>query len=155
MANGPLIPGMREFDRPRKGWPAWVWWLIAGAVLLLVLVLAAGFVGGVGPLRSLGQTTTGLSAVKYRPTAAANVIQVALQMPASGLCRDDEVTVTAYERSDRVEVDSNVTRPRRSSCPVTNVGGDVRWVDVVLQEPLGTRQVVRLPDRLALPRESG
>jgi hypothetical protein len=152
--NGPLIPGIREFDRPRKGWPAWVWWLIAAAVVLVVLVLAAGFVGGVGPLRSLGQTTASLSPVQYRPTATDNVIQVAVAMPASGLCRDDDVSVTAFERSNRIEVESSVTRSRRSSCPVTIIGGDLRWVDVVLAEPLGTRTVIRLSDRAALPRES-
>ena len=39
MAQGPLIPGMREFDRPRKGWPSWIYWLLAGVAVVLVLVV--------------------------------------------------------------------------------------------------------------------
>lgn len=144
---------MREFDRPRKGWPGWLPWLLAGVAVLVALVLAAGFVGGAGPLRSLGLTTTELSPVQYRPTATDNVIQVAVAMPPTGLCRDDDVSVTAFERGNRIEVESSVTRARRSSCPVTIIGGDLRWVDVVLDQPLGTRTVVRLTDREALPRE--
>lgn len=154
MANGPLIPGMREFDRPRKGWPGWIWWLIASVAVLVVLVLAAGFAGGVGPLRSLGQSTTELTPVQYRPTATENVIQVAVTMPPSGLCRDDDVSVVAFERGNRIELESSVTRSRRSTCPVTIIGGDLRWVDVVLDQPLGDRTVIRLADRAALPRES-
>lgn len=154
MANGPLIPGMREFDRPRKGWPGWVWWLISGAAILLVLVVAAGFAGGVGPLRSLGQATTALTPVQYRPTATDNVIQVAVTMPPSGLCPDDDVSVVAFERGNRIELESSVTRARRTNCPVTIIGGDLRWVDVVLDQPLGDRTVIRLADRAALPRES-
>ena len=153
MAHGPLIPGMREFDRPRKGWPGWLPWLLAGVAVLVVLVLAAGFVGGVGPLRSLGLATTELSPVQYRPTVTDNVIQVAVAMPPTGLCRDDDVSVTVFERGNRIEVESSVTRARRSSCPVTIIGGDLRWVDVVLDQPLGTRTVIRLTDRAALPRE--
>ena len=154
MANGPLIPGLREFDRPSKGWPSWILWLIAAVAVVLVLVLAAGFVGGVGPLRSLGLATTELTPVQYRPTATDTVIQVAVAMPPSGLCRDDDVTVTSFERSNRIEVESSVTRSRRSNCPVTIIGGDLRWVDVMLDEPLGTRTVIRLTDRQALPRET-
>ncbi len=154
MANGPLIPGLREFDRPRKRWPAWVGWLIAAIAVLIVLVLAAGFVAGKGPLRSLGLTTIALRPVEYRPTASDSVIQVAVSLPPSGLCRDDEVEVIAFERGNRVEVESNVTRPRRSSCPVTTLGGDVYWVDVALDQPLGERTVIRAVDRVPLPRES-
>lgn len=154
MANGPLIPGMREFDRPRKGWPSWLSWLIAAVGVVVVLVLAAGFVGGVGPLRSLGLSTTQLEPVQYRPTATDTVIQVALAMPPNGLCRDDDVSVRAFERSNRVEVEGSVTRSRRSDCPVTIIGGDLRWVDVVLDQPLGTRTVIRLTDREPLARET-
>ena len=153
MVNGPLIPGMREFDTPRRGVPPWVPWLLIGMGVVVVLVVAAGLVGGVGPLRSLGLTTTSLEPVQYRPTAADNVIQVALSMPATGLCRDDEVSVVAFERGSRVEVEGSVTRSRRTSCPVSSLGGDVRWVEVALEQPLGTRTVVRLPDRQPLPRD--
>lgn len=154
MAQGPLIPGMREFDRPRKGWPSWIYWLLAGVAVVLVLVVAAGFVGGVGPLRTLGLATSPLEPVQYRPTATDTIIQVAVAMPPSGLCRDDEVSVIAFERSNRVEVESSVTRSRRSSCPVTIIGGDLRWVDVELDDPLGSRTVIRLSDREPLAREA-
>lgn len=154
MANGPLIPGMREFDTPRSGTPGWLPWLIIAAVVVAVLVVVAGLAGGVGPLRSLGLTTTALEPVQYRPTTSDTVIQVAVAMPAIGLCRDDDVTVIAFERGSRIEVEGSVTRSRRSSCPVGTIGGDLRWVDVVLDQPLGTRTVVRLPDREALPRDT-
>lgn len=154
MVNGPLIPGMREFDTPRRGRPAWLPWLVSVVVVLVVLVLAAGFVGGVGPLRSLGMSTSSIDAVEYRPTANDSVIQVAVAMPATGFCRDDSISVTAFERGNRVEVESTVTRPRNSSCPVGSIGGDRRWVDVGLDAPLASRTVIRLPDRAPLPRST-
>ncbi len=154
MANGPLIPGLQEFDRPSKGWPAWVLWMLALIGIVVVLVLAAGFVGGVGPLKSLGLSTSQLSPVLYRPTATDTIIQVAVAMPSTGLCRDDEVAVVAFERGNRVEVESTITRSRRSNCPVTTLGGDLRWVDVALDQPLGDRTVIRLIDRQAIPRET-
>jgi len=65
VVNGPLIPGMREFDTPRRGAPAWLPWLIGAVVVVGVLVVVAGFVGGVGPLRFLGLTTSGLQSVPH------------------------------------------------------------------------------------------
>jgi hypothetical protein len=152
---GPLIPGMREFDTPRRGWPRWLVWLLMSAGVLVVLVVVAGFVGGVGPLRALGQTTSAVESVQYRTTVDGSVLQVAVAMPPTGLCRDDTINVTAFERGNRVELDSSVTRPRQSTCPVASLGGDVRWVDVPLDRPLGDRTVIRLPDRSPLPREGG
>jgi len=155
VVNGPLIPGMREFDTPRRGAPAWLPWLIGAVVVVGVLVVVAGFVGGVGPLRFLGLTTSGLQSVQYRTTTDDTVLQVAVAMPPTGLCRDDTIDVTAFERGNRVELDSSVTRPRQSTCPVSSIGGDVTWVDVQLDAPLGTRTVIRLPDRQPLPRDTG
>jgi hypothetical protein len=152
VANGPLIPGMREFDTPRGGWPGWLVWTIVGAIVLALLVVVAGFVGGVGPLRTLGLSTSGLQAVQYRTTPNAEVIQVAVAMPPTGLCREDIVNVTAFERGSRVEIDSSVTRPRQATCPVSSIGGDVTWVDVPLDSPLGDRTVIRLPDRSPLTK---
>jgi hypothetical protein len=151
--SGPLIPGMREFDRPRGRGPAWVVWVVMTLVVLAVVVVLAGFAGGVGPLRALGVSTTPLEAVGYRPTSDETVIQVAVTPPASGLCRTDEVRAVAFERSNRVEVESSVTRARSSSCPVTTIGGDVRWIDVQLDSPLGSRTVIRASDREPLDRE--
>ena len=155
MVNGPLIPGMREFDTPRRGMPSWVPWLIVLLLALVALVVVAGFVGGVGPLGTLGRTTSNLQAVKYRTTTSDTVLQIAVAMPPSGLCRDDQISVTAFERGNRVEVDSTVTRPRQTTCPVASIGGDVRWVDLQLDAPLADRTVIRLPDRQPLPRENG
>ncbi len=138
---------------PRRRWPAWLTWVLVSGVVLVALVVAAGFVGGVGPLGRLGQTTADLSPVGYRPTPNDRVIQVSVAMPPSGLCRDDLVDVTAFERSNRVEVESTVTRPRDDSCVVATIGGDVTWVDVELDEPLGSRSVIRATDRQPLPRE--
>ena len=55
--SGPLIPGMREFDRPRSGWPRWLTGLVVGTLVVVALVVLAGFAGGVGPLKVLGQST--------------------------------------------------------------------------------------------------
>ena len=155
MMTGPLIPGMREFDRPRRGWPTWLTWLLVGSGVLVALIVAAGLFGGAGPLRSLGMGTTQLQSVGYRPTVDDTVIQVAVTLPASGLCRDDEIAVVAFERGNRVEVESSVTRSRTAGCPVTTLGGDVWWVDVALDNPLGARTVIRTSDREPLPRDAG
>lgn len=154
MVNGPLIPGMREFDRPRGGWPAWLTLLLVGGGVLVTLVVLAGLLGGAGPLHRLGMSTTSLQAIGYRPTVDDTVIQVAVTLPASGLCRDDEVSAVAFERGNRIEIDSSVTRARSAGCAVTTIGGDVRWVDVRLGQPLGSRTVIRTSDREPLPRDS-
>lgn len=153
MPAGPLLPGVREFDRPRGRRPAWVGWLILSVIGLASLVVLAGFVGGVGPLRVLGLSTTPLDAVGYRTTDDATLIQLAVGLPSSGLCRDDEITALAFERGNRVEVEASVTRARNGSCAVTSIGGDVRWADVRLAAPLGTRTVIRTSDREPVPAE--
>ena len=154
MAHGPLIPGMREFDRPRSRWPAWLGWLVGISAAIVVLVVLAGFVGGVGPLRVLGQTQTALSPVAYRPTTSDATIQVAVTLPPAGLCRGDELTAIAFERSNRVEVETVLVRSRNGSCTVTTMGGDLRWIDVALDQPLGTRTVISAVDRSPLSRDS-
>jgi hypothetical protein len=153
MASGPLIPGMREFDRPRSGWPRWLTGLVIGVVVVVALVVLAGFVGGVGPLRVLGESTTPLTAVAYRVTGDDSVIEVGVTLPPSGLCRDDVIDAVAFERGNRVEVETSVTRGRRATCAVTTIGGDLRWVDVRLRSGLGARTVIRADDREPLPRE--
>lgn len=150
---GPLIPGLQEFDRPRRGWPRWLTWLVVSAVVLVAVLVLAGFAGGVGPLGVLGRSTTQLEAVSYRETVEPDVIQVAVTLPPSGLCRDDAIDTVAFERGNRVEVEASVTRRRNAACTVTTIGGDVRWVDVRLTGPLGDRQVIRLSDRDPLPAE--
>ena len=150
---GPLIPGLQEFDRPRRGWPRWLTWLVVAVAGLVAVLVLAGFAGGVGPLGVLGRGTTQLEVVSYRVTAEPDVIQLAVTLPASGLCRDDAIETAGFERGNRVEVEASVTRSRNATCTVTTIGGDVRWVDVRLDAPLGERQVIRLSDRDPVPVE--
>lgn len=154
MGNGPLIPGMSEFDAPRKRLPAWVWWVASALGVVLVLVVLGGFFGGVGPLRSVGLVSQSLQPVSYRPTTVDAVIQVAVALPASSLCPDAEIVVQAFERGPRVEVEATAISPRTSSCPSTGITGDRAWVDVQLRENLGERTVIRTMDRQPLPRDS-
>ncbi len=154
MGNGPLIPGMSEFDAPRKRLPVWVWWVASGIALVLVLIVLGGFFGGVGPLRSVGLVQQTLQPVSYRPTTNDSVIQVAVALPASSLCPDTEISVQAFERGPRVELEATAISPRTSSCPSTGIAGDRAWVDVQLRENLGERTVIRTVDRQALPRDS-
>jgi hypothetical protein len=152
--SGPILPGMREFDRPRGRGPAWVVWAVMTLVVLAVVIVLAGFVGGVGPLRVLGQSTVPLEPVAYRVTDDDALIEIAVTLPPDGLCRDDVIDAVAFERSNRVEVEASVTRGRAESCTVTTIGGDVRWADVRLDSPLGTRTVIRATDREPLTREA-
>jgi hypothetical protein len=144
---------MREFDRPRSGWPRWLTGLVVGTLVIVALIVLAGFTGGVGPLRVLGQSTVPLEAVAYRVTGDEAAIEIAVTLPPSGLCRDDVIDAVAFERSNRVEVEASVTRGRAATCTVTTIGGDVRWVGVLLDSPLGTRTVIRAADREPLSRE--
>ncbi len=57
MTSGPLIPGMNEFDGPRRRVPRIVWWIAAACGVVVLLIGVAGFGGGVGPLRTLGLVT--------------------------------------------------------------------------------------------------
>lgn len=155
MTSGPLIPGMDEFDGPRRRVPRFLWWSLAAVAVIAVLIVAAGLFAGVGPLRSLGLVTEDLQPVAYRPTVNEQQIQVAVALPPRGLCPDEEVDVVAYERGARVEISARVERSRASDCPVTGIAGDRAWVDVPLLAPLDERTVIRVGDRQPLPRESG
>lgn len=146
---------MDEFDGPRRRVPRVVLWLLAAVIVLGVLVGAAGLVGGVGPLRSLGLVTEDLQPVAYRPTVSDQAIQVAVALPPRGLCPDEQIQVVAFERGARIEIQAQVQRSRTSDCPVTGIAGDRTWVDVALARPLDERTVIRTVDRQPLPRESG
>jgi len=145
---------MNEFDGPRRRMPRIVWWIVASVVVIGILIGAAGLFGGVGPLRSLGRVTEDLQPVAYRPTTSERAIQIAVALPPRGLCPDEQVQVTAYERGPRIEVSAQVQRSRTSDCPVTGIAGDRQWVDVLLIADLGDRTVIRTGDRQPLPRES-
>lgn len=154
MVNGPLIPGLQEFDGPKKGLPRFIWWIIAGVAIAVVVILAVGLLAGTGPARSLGLVTEPMQAVAYRPTTNDRVIQVAIAVPTEGLCQQDDVVVNAFPRSNRVEVTAQRTSARNRSCEATGIAQDRIWVDVSLDDPLGERQVIREVDRRALPRET-
>lgn len=150
--GGPLIPGLTEFDRPKGKRPAWIGWLIAIVLIIVALVVVAGFVGGVGPLKVLGTTTISAQPMSYRGAAGDSTIEISVAMPESGLCREDEIGITAFERSNRIEVEAVISRSRSGQCTVTTMGGDLRWTEVALTQPLGERTVIRVPDREPLPR---
>ncbi len=146
---------MSEFDGPRRRVPRFIWWIVVALIVVGVLIGAAGLVGGVGPLRSLGLVTEDLQPVAYRPTSSDQVIQVAVALPPRGLCPDEQVQVVAFERGARVEIQAQVQRSRTSDCPVTGIAGDRAWIDVPLTTEIGDRTVIRTGDRQPLPRESG
>jgi hypothetical protein len=157
MARGPLIPGMREYDAPRRRRAPTVWvWSIAAVVAVTVLVVVAGIVSGIGPLRALGLQETPLNAVGWRATENPAVIQVAVALPESGLCTGDEVIVRGLERSNVVEVSAVRAAPRGSDgCAGIGIAGDRTWVDLSLGSALGERSVIRSGDRVPLELETG
>ncbi len=154
MAQGPLIPGLREFDRPRRGWPRWLTVVVLMLLAAVTLIVVAGFVGGVGPLRVLGQSTVPLEAVAYRSTSDPQVIEVGVSIPREGLCREDDVNVVTYERGNRIEVDGSATRSRSAACQPLTLGGELQWVPVTLRSELGSRTVIAVEGRAALEDRS-
>lgn len=157
MARGPLIPGLREYDAPRRRRAPAVWvWTLAGVAVVVALVVVGGIVAGIGPLRALGLVETPLSSIAWRETPDPRTVQVAVVLPDTGLCTGDEVFVRAIERSAVVEVDAVRASPRGSEdCTATGIAGDRVWVDVVLADPIAGRTVVRISDRVPLEREQG
>ncbi len=49
MTSGPLIPGMNEFDGPRRRVPRIVWWIAAACGVVVLLIGVAGFGGVLAP----------------------------------------------------------------------------------------------------------
>ena len=154
MGNGPLIPGLREFDGPRKRVPRFLWWIGIVLIVGIAVVLLVGLFAGTGPARSLGLVTEPLQPVSYRPTTSDEAIQVGVGVPADGLCRSDDVEVRAFARGNRIEVAAERTRARNAACQPTGIAQDRVWIDVTLDAPLGDRQVIRESDREPLPREA-
>jgi hypothetical protein len=150
--RGPLIPGMREYDAPRRKRASAVWiWLVMGAVSLGILVLVGGIAAGIGPLRALGVVETPLTALSWRETADPELIQVAVALPPAGLCTGDEVSVRLVERPGVVEVSPVRSAPRSSDeCAGVGIAGDRTWVDVSLSMPLAGRSVIGMPGRIPL-----
>lgn len=156
MPNGPLIPGMREYDAPRRRRSPTFWlWTLGPVVAVVALVVLGGLVAGIGPLRALGTSESPLDAVAWRSTVDPNLIQVAVALPESGLCTGDEVVVRAIERPTLIEVTAVRAAARGSGeCAGIGIAGDRTWVDLRLDLPMGTRMAVREADRVPLPDET-
>lgn len=157
MPRDPLIPGLREYDAPRRRrrTPAFWGWLFGGIAVIVALVVAGGLVAGIGPLRALGTAETPLDPVAWRVTPDPRVIQVAVELPESGLCTGDEVLVRVIERPNLLEVSAVRAAPRASAeCAGIGIAGDRTWVDVTLDDPMGERTAVRVSDRVPLANES-
>lgn len=154
MAGGPLIPGLKEFDGPKRGVPGIVWLLLAVVVLAGLSVVFVGVFMGTGPLRSLGLVTDQLEPVAYRPTTDGRVIQVAVAVPPAGLCETYPVDVESVESAARVSISASVTSLRNSSCTRTTAGEGEVWVDVFLAAPLDARPLVKASDGRELPRQT-
>jgi hypothetical protein len=130
-------------------------WTIGAVLAVVALVVLGGLVAGIGPLRALGTDETPLDPVSWRPTADAQVIQVAVALPESGLCTGDEVVVRAIERPTLSEVSAMRATPRGTgACAGIGIAGDRTWVDLALDLPMGTRMAVRQEDRVPLEVES-
>ena len=154
MVNGPLIPGLREFDGPKRQIPRSVWWVSGIIVLAGIGVFVAGVFASAGPLRGLGLVSEGMQPVAFRPTTSEQVVQVALALPPGGLCRQDTVDVSTVEDESYVRISATRTSARSGACAETGSSGDRRWVDVQLASPLGDRTVVASNDSEALPRDT-
>lgn len=145
MSGGPLIPGFNEFDRPKRGFPRWAGFLIAGVVSVGLLLLVWGYVAGSGPFASLGQVSEELQPAGYRPTVDTDVIQVSVIPPQSGICPDQSLDVTVIESSSEIGIAIRLTGPRSSSCPGSTESESI-WIDVLLENPAGDRAIVRSSD---------
>lgn len=157
MPRDPLIPGLREYDAPRRRrrTPALWGWFFGGLAVVVALVVAGGLVAGIGPLRALGTAETPLDPVSWRSTPDPRAIQVAVALPEAGLCTGDEVLVRVIERPNVIEVSAVRAAPRGSQeCAGIGIAGDRTWVDVSLDDPMGERTAVRVSDRVPLANES-
>lgn len=153
--RGPLIPGLREYDAPRRRRAPAIWvWTLAAALALGALVVVGGIAAGIGPLRAFGVVETALTPLAWRMGPAPDQLQVAVGLPDSGLCTGDDVLVRVVERPAVVEVSAIRAAPRSSAdCAGIGIAGDRTWVDVGLSDDLGSRTVIRMPDRIPLPME--
>jgi hypothetical protein len=151
MSGGPLIPGFNEFDRPKRGFPRWAGFLIAAVVSVGLLLVVWGFAAGGGPFSSLGQVSEDLQPTGYRPTVDSDVIQVSITPPQSGICSDQSLDVTVEESPSEIGVAVTLSGPRSSSCQ-ENANPGAIWIDVLLGDPIGGRDIVRLSDRQQILR---
>jgi hypothetical protein len=151
VAKGPLIPGMNEFDRPKKGLPRWVGLFIALSIISFGLLTIWGFVAGGGPFSQLGQLEQQLQPVGFRPTVEPEVIQVQVQLPKVGACPSNTFDISAEESIESVSVAVELISPRDNTCPGNQLTGEI-WLDLALTEPLATRLLIRSIDGQELPQ---
>ena len=151
MAKGPLIPGMNEFDRPKKGIPRWVGLFIALSVISFGLLTIWGFVAGGGPFSQLGQIEKQLQPIGFRPTVETEVIQIQVQLPKEGACATNAFDITADETIESVSVSVELINPRNNACPDNQLTGEI-WLDLTLNEPLANRILTRSVDGQELPQ---
>ena len=151
MAKGPLIPGMNEFDRPKKGMPRWVGLFISLSIISFGLLTIWRFVAGGGPFAQLGQVEVQLQPTGYRPTVEPDVIQVQVQLPKNGACATNTFNITADESEEIVSVAVELINPRDNSCPGDQLTGEL-WLDLTLNEPLAPRILTRSIDGQELPQ---
>jgi len=142
VSGGPLIPGLNEFDRPKRGFPRWAGFLIAITFGLSLLLLIWGFVAGNGPFSFLGYVSEELQPAGYRPTVDEDVIQINVTPPPSGICPDQDLVVSAVESPSEIDIAVTLSGPRSSTCP-ENASSGPMWVDVLLQAPVGERIIIR------------
>ncbi len=145
MSGGPLSPGFNEFDRPKRGFPHWAGFLIAGVISVGLLLLVWGFAAGSGPFASLGQVSEELQPAGFRPTVDTDVIQVSVTPPQSGICPDQSLDATVIESLSDIGIAVTLTGPRSSSCQ-GSAESDSIWIDVLLENPVGDRAIIRISD---------
>lgn len=152
--NGPLIPGVQEFDRPRKSRWRWVALIVGILIAAFAIVLVLGVFAGRGPLRSLGVNVENLQVINWRPTENEDVIELAVTIPAGGLCRTSVIEPVVAEGADAITVSASVEQSKRAACAQQETLGDRTWVMVQLGAPVGERSVVRSSDGAQVKEES-
>jgi len=144
----------REFDVPRRRSLAPLLWVLAILAVVIGLAVAAGLVGGVGPLRVLGVREQDLAPIAWRDSGDPMLIQVAVALPPAGLCSGDEIYATAFERGPRLEIGAILAQPRnRGTCSGIGIAGDRVWVDLQLDEGSRGLAFVSVVDKSPLPEE--
>lgn len=151
MNRGPLIPGVNEFDRPKKGIPRWLGVFLSLTVISLGIFTLWGFVAGGGPFSFLGEVEEQLQPTGYRPTVESNVIQVLVALPKEGACPTNTFDITATETPETITTAVNLIRPRSNSCPADQLTDEI-WLDLTLTQPLDDRIITRNIDGQDLPQ---
>ncbi len=144
----------REFDVPRRRSLAPLLWVLAILAVVVGLAVAAGLVGGVGPLRVLGVREQDLAPIAWRATGDPDLVQIAVALPPAGLCSGDEIYATAFARGPRLEIGAVLTQPRnRGTCSGIGIAGDRVWVDLRLDASSRDLAYVSVVDRAPLPED--